>query len=114
MGGEKRKEKGHPPISNEAFRQVLVRMDIPVTGHGFRSTFKTWAIESPQGRELRLPEVILEAAIGHSEGDAIKAAYTSFSLAGVHCRERRRVCTMRPIAIMDVRPRGGAALASLQ
>jgi hypothetical protein len=69
-------EKGHPCISNEAFRQVLNRMGAAVTGHGFRSTYKTWAVESPAGRALQLPEAIVEAALGHSERDAIKAAYT--------------------------------------
>lgn len=69
-------EKGHPPISNEAFRQVIARMNLEITGHGFRSTFKTWAVESPQGRALQLPEAIIEAALGHSERDAIRAAYT--------------------------------------
>lgn len=43
------KEADHPPISNEAFRQVLGRMGVEVTGLGFRSTDKTWAMESPEG-----------------------------------------------------------------
>lgn len=69
-------ELGHPPISNEAFRQVISRLKLEITAHGFRSTYKTWAVESPQGRSLQLPEAVVEAALGHSERDAIKAAYT--------------------------------------
>lgn len=68
-------DKGHPCVSNGAFLQVLHRLDIPVTGHGFRSTYKTWALESPTGRALQIHETIVEAALGHSERDAIKAAY---------------------------------------
>ena len=43
----------------------------PIVAHGFRATFRVWAIE-----KARAPREVCEAALAHQESDATVAAYT--------------------------------------
>lgn len=59
-------------LSNGAFLAVLRRMGLngEATPHGMRSTFSTWAYENTAFRAE-----VVEAAMSHSEKDAVKRAY---------------------------------------
>lgn len=58
------------PISNMAMLELLRRMEIPVTVHGFRSTFRDWAAE-----RTAFPHEVCEMALAHTIGNAAEAAY---------------------------------------
>jgi integrase len=64
------------PFSDMAMLQIMRRsgyMDAdgkPVTVHGFRATFRTWAAE-----ETNYPRAICELALAHGNPDKIEAAY---------------------------------------
>jgi integrase len=53
-----------------AMQRLLRRMGYDVTVHGFRSTFRDWAAE-----QTNFPREICEAALAHSNGDKVEAAY---------------------------------------
>jgi integrase len=58
------------PLSNMALNMLLRRMDVDVTSHGFRSSFRDWAGDSGDyARELA------EAALAHAVGDETERAY---------------------------------------
>jgi integrase len=68
-------------MSLAALRLLLQRMGrTDITGHGFRSTFSTWARETTS-----LPREIVEAALAHTIGDAAERAYARTDMF-----ERRR------------------------
>ena len=60
------------PLSNMTFIEVLRRMGLAdrATAHGFRTSFRTWATETNQCRE-----VVAEAVLAHSVRDRTEAAY---------------------------------------
>ena len=58
------------PLSNMAMAMVLRRMGIDATPHGFRSTFRTWTAECTLA-----PHEVAEAALAHTIGDRVVAAY---------------------------------------
>lgn len=59
------------PLSNMVFLQLLKRMDRPdLTAHGFRSTFRDWAAE-----RTAFSREVAEAALAHTVGDKVEAAY---------------------------------------
>lgn len=66
-------QKQGRPMSDMSLSAVLRRMEVPsakATQHGFRSSFKTWAIEATSyANELS------EAALAHIVGDATERAY---------------------------------------
>jgi integrase len=57
-------------LSSNALRALLIRLDVPVTAHGFRSSFRDWA-----GEASTFPREIAEAALAHVVGDATERAY---------------------------------------
>jgi integrase len=66
------------PLSNMAFLNALARLGLwgtdvdeaqRVTVHGFRAAFSTWA------NEQHFPPDVIEAALAHSEKNAVRAAY---------------------------------------
>lgn len=68
------------PLSNMAFLMLLRRMRRgDLTAHGFRSTFRDWAAETGQ------PADVAEAALAHTLGSKVQAAYQRGDLL-----ERRR------------------------
>ncbi|PGH56511.1 integrase [Azospirillum palustre] len=58
------------PLSNMSMAMVLRRMKVDATPHGFRSTFRTWAAECTS-----TPHEVAEAALAHTQGDKVVAAY---------------------------------------
>jgi integrase len=59
-------------LRNVALHRLLTRRmgRADLTVHGFRSTFRDWATERPNGRED-----VIEAALAHAKGDKTIAAY---------------------------------------
>ncbi len=58
------------PLSDMTLTKVLRDMELPVTAHGFRSTFRDWVSE-----ETNFPGEIAEAALAHVIADKTEAAY---------------------------------------
>jgi len=58
------------PLSVMALEMVLRRMNVDVTVHGFRSTFRDWA-----GNETAFPRELAEHALAHVLGDKAEQAY---------------------------------------
>jgi len=59
------------PMSSMAMLMLLRRMDrTDITTHGFRSTFRDWTEETTS-----TPHAVAEAALAHSIGNAVEAAY---------------------------------------
>ena len=62
---------GASHISGKATYKFLTQtMDMPITVHGFRATFRTWA-----GNETNFDRVTCELALAHKSGDATELAY---------------------------------------
>jgi integrase len=57
-------------LSGMSMAMLLRRMGEPFTVHGFRSSFRDWA-----GNETSFPRELCEAALAHSVGNAVEAAY---------------------------------------
>ncbi len=71
------------PLSNMALLTLLKRMNSvasekwvdtadgrPITAHGFRATFRTWAEEV-----TGFPHAVIEEAMGHQVGTQVERAY---------------------------------------
>lgn len=58
------------PVSDMTLSKVLRDMDLTVTVHGFRSSFKDWASEATS-----FPDAVSEAALAHMDKDKTRAAY---------------------------------------
>lgn len=58
------------PLSNMAMDMLLRRMEVEVTVHGFRSSFRDWA-----GDATNFPRDVAEAALAHTVGNKVEAAY---------------------------------------
>ena len=58
------------PLSNMAFEMLLRRMEVEVTTHGFRSSFRDWC-----GERTTFAREIAEAALAHVVGDQTERAY---------------------------------------
>ncbi len=74
-------QKPKTPFSNMAFLTLLKRMNSgerkwldedgrPITAHGFRATFRTWAEEV-----ATVPHAVVEQAMGHKVGSKVERAY---------------------------------------
>ncbi len=57
-------------LSNMAMLQLLDRMEVEVTVHGFRSSFRDWAAE-----RTAFPHEVCEMALAHTIPNAAEAAY---------------------------------------
>jgi integrase len=62
--------RGHKPLSSMSMEMILRRMDVDVTVHGFRSSFRDWA-----GNETHFPREVAEHALAHIIGDKAEQAY---------------------------------------
>lgn len=69
------------PMSDTAFDKILRHMDLEITTHGFRSSFRDWA-----GEVTNFPRELAEAALAHAVGDKTEKAYRRGDAL-----ERRRV-----------------------
>ncbi|MDP2356211.1 MAG: integrase arm-type DNA-binding domain-containing protein [Beijerinckiaceae bacterium] len=58
------------PLSNMVFLMTLRRMDVKVTAHGFRSSFRDWAAE-----QTNYPREVCEMALAHTIENKVEAAY---------------------------------------
>src|SRR3970040_2036561 len=58
------------PLSNMVFLMTLRRMNMKITAHGFRSSFRDWAAECTS-----FPREVVESALAHAVPDAVEAAY---------------------------------------
>jgi integrase len=58
------------PLSNMVFLMMLRRMDLEITAHGFRSSFRDWAAE-----ETDFPDFVVEKALAHAIDNKVEAAY---------------------------------------
>lgn len=58
------------PLSDMTLAAVLKRLEVPVTVHGFRSTFRDWAEERTD-----YPHEVKEAALAHKVSNAVERAY---------------------------------------
>jgi integrase len=74
------RQSARTPMSNMVFLMLLRRMKLPVTTHGFRSTFRDWAAE-----RTNFSRAVCEAALAHTLRDKTEAAYHRTDLF-----ERRR------------------------
>lgn len=64
-------------LSDMTLSAVLKRMEVPVTVHGFRSTFRDWA-----GELSSFPREVIEHALAHRLRDKGEAAYARGTLLG--------------------------------
>lgn len=58
------------PLSNTVFLQILKRMEVSVTAHGFRSSFRDWTSETTS-----FPRELAEMALAHTIENKVEAAY---------------------------------------
>lgn len=58
------------PLSDMVFTQLLRRLGLPYTMHGFRASFRTWGMEATS-----YPDEMLEFALAHVVGDQTVRAY---------------------------------------
>ena len=58
------------PLSNMVFLMMLRRMELEVTAHGFRSSFRDWAAE-----ETTFANFVVEKALAHTIDNKVEAAY---------------------------------------
>ncbi len=63
------------PLSDMSLTAVLKRLNVPVTVHGFRSTFRDWASE-----RTNVPREIAEMCLAHTVGGAVERAYARSDL----------------------------------
>ena len=62
-------------LSDMTLSAVLKRMEVPVTVHGFRSTFRDWA-----GELSAFPREVIEHALAHQLQNKAEAAYARGTL----------------------------------
>jgi integrase len=74
LGGESQLvfpgQTGAKPLSNMVFLMALRRMAVPITAHGFRSSFRDWAAEA-----TNIPREVAEMALAHTIENKAEAAY---------------------------------------
>jgi integrase len=62
--------KNGKPLSNMALPMLLRRMNLDITVHGFRSTFRDWVAE-----ETTHSSDVAEKALAHAVANKVEAAY---------------------------------------
>jgi integrase len=60
----------HAPLASQAMRLFLRNMKVPVTVHGFRSSFRNWGAE-----QTNFDFYLLEMCLAHAVGNAVTRAY---------------------------------------
>lgn len=92
------------PLSNMALAMTLRRMKRgELTAHGFRSTFRDWTAET-----TAYPREVAEAALAHTLGDKVEAAYRRGDLF----EKRRRL--MDDWAAFSARPAEGGHVVPMR
>ena len=82
------------PLGERSMLQVLDRLGIDATAHGFRSSFRVWAAE-----RTTIPREVCEAALAHTIKDKAEAAYQRSDLF-----DRRRDLMARWAAYLSEKP----------
>ena len=82
------------PLGERSMLQVLDRLGIDATAHGFRSSFRVWAAE-----RTTIPREVCEAALAHAIKDKAEAAYQRSDLF-----DRRRDLMVRWAAYLSEKP----------
>ena len=82
--------------------QVLDRLGIDATAHGFRSSFRVWAAE-----RTTIPREVCEAALAHTIKDKAEAAYQRSDLF-----DRRRDLMERWAAYLSEKPADVVSIAT--
>ncbi len=67
--------RGNKALSENTLTKVLEDMDVPVTAHGFRSTFSDWRAEHTE-----FPREVGEMALSHTIENKVEAAYRRLDL----------------------------------
>ena len=83
------------PLGERSMLQVLDRLGIDATAHGFRSSFRVWAAE-----RTTIPREVCEAALAHTIRDKAEAAY----LRATDLFDRRRDLMERWAAYLSEKP----------
>ena len=73
---------GKTRMDEKSMRVILGNMDVPVTVHGFRATFKSWATE-----QTEFSWEVIELCLAHKVGTAVARAY----LRGDALEKRREI-----------------------
>lgn len=68
-------QRTRKPLSNMAMLKLLERMKVPVTVHGFRSTFRDWC-----GEATGFPHAAIEKCLAHEVSNKVEAAYARSDL----------------------------------
>jgi integrase len=63
-------QKPKNPMSDMTLLQLVRGMDVPVTVHGFRSSFRDWVADKTD-----FPREVAEAALAHTLENKVEAAY---------------------------------------
>ena len=82
------------PLGERSMLQVLDRLGIDATAHGFRASFRVWAAE-----RTNIPREVCEAALAHTIKDKAEAAYQRSDLF-----DRRRDLMDRWAAYLSEKP----------
>ena len=82
------------PLGERSMLQVLDRLGIDATAHGFRSSFRVWAAQ-----RTTIPREVCEAALAHTIKDKAEAAYQRSDLF-----DRRRDLMARWAAYLSEKP----------
>lgn len=90
-------------LSDMTLTAVLRRLEVPVTAHGFRSTFRDWAAE-----RTNYPRDAAEMALAHTIGNKVEAAYRRGDLF------EKRVRMMADWAEFASLPQGGANVVGIR
>lgn len=59
------------PLSDMTMLKIMRDRSLPYSVHGFRSAFKTWAVEATS-----FPDAVSEAALAHIDVNKVRAAYS--------------------------------------
>ena len=89
------------PLSDMSLTAVLRRMQMSVTAHGFRSSFRDWA-----GESTAHPREVIEHALAHQLKDAAEAAYARGDLLAkrkVLMEDWATWCDKSPGAVVSLR-----------
>ena len=90
------------PLGERSMLQVLDRLGIDATAHGFRSSFRVWAAE-----RTTIPREVCEAALAHTIKDKAEAAYQRSDLF-----DRRRDLMERWAAYLSEKPADVVSIAT--
>ena len=94
--------RGGRVLGERSMLQVLDRLGIDATAHGFRSSFRVWAAE-----RTNIPREVCEAALAHTIANKAEAAYQRSDLF-----ERRRELMERWAAYLSDKPADVVSIAT--